>query len=472
MEPEKTQENVYIVEKEGSMNVPVKIFASERILKKIKNDRCIDQAINVAALPGIRGYSYMMPDAHQGYGFSIGGVAALDETEGCLSPGGVGFDINCGVRALHTDIPAEEFRTKMQEVMDRVFKAVPVGVGRDSDIRLSLEQLDEVCKKGARWAVENGYGTEEDIELCEEQGCMQDADPAMVSQRAKQRGKSQLGTLGAGNHFIEFQVVDRVQDEKAAEVFGIKRGNVVVMIHSGSRGFGHQICSDYVRKIEERYSDIVSQLPEKDLAYAPAGSELADGYYRAMCCAMNFAWANRQIMAARIRDILEEMFGADVCMIYDMSHNNAKLEEHVIDGKRQRVWVHRKGAARAFPPGHPDIPEKYQKSGQPVIIPGSMGTASYILAGTESAMEQSLGTTCHGAGRVMSRKAASRMFSPEEVEHDLSQKNITLRAGSRKGVVDEAPGVYKDVDEVVEVCAAAGLARIVAKLRPIGVIKG
>jgi tRNA-splicing ligase RtcB (3'-phosphate/5'-hydroxy nucleic acid ligase) len=470
----KITENIYTVEKYGSMNVPVKIFASQKLISKMEQDKCINQGINVAALPGIKGASLMMPDAHQGYGFSIGGVAALDEHDGCISPGGVGFDINCGMRVMTTNLKYEQIKEKIDELLDGIYQKIPVGVGKDSDIRLTHEELDEVLKNGAAWAVEKGFGKKSDLLVTEENGYMSDADPTKVSPRAKKRGKAQLGTLGAGNHFIEIQCVENILDEATAKTFGFtEKDQVVVMIHSGSRGLGHQVCTDYLRRIEEEYPELVAALPEKDLAYAPIKSDLAQDYYKAMCCAMNFAWANRQIMMVRVKEAFLEVFKeAELNLLYDMSHNNAKKENHIIDGEKQNVWVHRKGAARAFGPDSPDIPDQYKKTGQPVLIPGSMGTASYILAGTKKAMTETFGTTCHGAGRLMSRKAASQKFTVDEVEHELEAQGIHIKAGSKRGIVNEAPKVYKDVDEVVRVCHETGIAKLVVKLRPLGVIKG
>ncbi len=472
----KVSDYVYVVEKEGDMRVPVKIFASEPLLNKMKEDKCIEQGVNVAkSLPGIYGASIMMPDAHQGYGFSIGGVAAIDCENGCISPGGIGFDINCGVRLLASNLSVDEVKPKLRELLDVLFELVPPGVGSQSLIRLSDEELDAVLSRGAVWALENGYGVPEDLVRCEEGGFMKTADPSKVSPRAKARGRKQLGTLGAGNHFLEVQVVDEVFDESVAEVFGIKRkGQVVVMIHCGSRGLGHQVCSDYLRRMEESYPDIMASLPEKDLIYAPANSPLANDYFKAMSAAANFAWANRHIIGHQARVAFRRVFGesADLVTVYDVAHNIAKLEEHMIDGQKRRVWVHRKGATRAFAPGRPEVPEVYRGVGQPILIPGSMGTASYVLVGTEKAMEESFGSTAHGAGRLMSRKKANASWRGEDVKRELEEHNILVKAASWRGVSEEAPKAYKDVDEVVKVSHGAGIGKLVAKVKPLGVVKG
>lgn len=460
------------VAKQGDMLTDVLIFADSPILDQMKKDICITQGMQVAQLPGIVGKSLMMPDAHQGYGFPIGGVAAMDAKCGCISPGGVGFDINCGMRMLISELSAHQVQDKIKILLDTLYAKVPVGMGKDSEIRLSHDQLDEVLINGARWAIDKGYGTPEDLLVTEEEGCMSGADPSVVSPRAKKRGRFQLGTLGSGNHFLEVQKVDTLFDSQTAQTFGLSKDQVVIMIHCGSRGVGHQICTDFIKRIEDEYSSEVDALPERDLAYAPLGSACADDYQKAMACAMNFAWANRQVITAKIRECFKELFDADLKVLYDMSHNTAKMEVHTVDGQKREVCVHRKGAARAFGPGHKDIPQVYQKTGQPVLIPGSMGTSSYVLAGTKEGMDISFGTTCHGAGRVMSRKKASETFSIEEVEKDLSDKNVSVKAASQRGIVNEAPGVYKDVDAVVKVCQDAGIANIVAKVVPMGVIKG
>jgi len=474
IEPKKLNEYSYIIEKQPGMNVPVKIFADEKLLQKMTEDQCICQGVHVATLPGIKGFSIMMPDAHQGYGFSIGGVAAIDAENGCISPGGVGFDINCGVRLLRTNLKKDDVTPKIKVLLESLFKNVPPGVGRRSQFKLSEKDLDDVLVNGATWAVKKGYGTDEDLEFCEERGTMPGADATKVSNKARERGIGQLGTLGSGNHFLEIQHVAKVFDKNAAKEFGIEEGQVVVMIHCGSRGLGHQVCSDYLRKIEDTYPEIMAQLVEKDLAYAPAKSQLAKDYYAAMCAAANFAWTNRHIIGHQVRKSFQEVFGdsAELYTVYDIAHNIAKLEEHVIDGKKCKVWVHRKGATRAFGPGRPEIPKKYKKIGQPIFIPGSMGTASFVLVGTEHALEESFGSTAHGAGRMMSRHAAIKQWRGEDIQKDLEKEHIYIKAASWKGISEEAPGAYKDVDEVVEVSHNAGIGKLVAKLKPIGVTKG
>jgi tRNA-splicing ligase RtcB len=404
----------------------------------------------------------MLPDAHQGYGFSIGGVAAIDFEHGCISPGGIGFDINCGVRLLVTPLKKEEVEPKIKELMDSMFRNVPSGVGSESFIRLSNP--------------EQGYGFKEDLERSEEGGRMKEADASKVSNKAKSRGREQLGTLGAGNHFLEVQFVEHINDKKVAEAFGIKEeGQVTVMIHCGSRGLGHQVCSDYLREMEEADPELMKTLPEKDLIYAKAGTQLAKDYFAAMAASANYAWANRHIIAHQVRKSFKEIFGIEpeqIKTVYDVAHNIAKIEEHVIDGEKRKVYVHRKGATRSLPAGNMNVPEVYRKVGQPVIIPGSMGTASYLLVGTQGALDETFGSTAHGAGRVMSRTEAIRSFRGEQIRKDLAEHHIYLKAGSLKGVSEEAPAVYKDIDEVVKVSHEAGIGNLVAKLRPIGVIKG
>ncbi|KYK26372.1 RNA-splicing ligase RtcB [Euryarchaeota archaeon SM23-78] len=458
------------------MKVPVKIYASEKLLKKLSEDNSLQQGVNVATLPGIYKASIMLPDAHQGYGFSIGGVAAIDVEKGCISPGGIGFDINCGVRLLTTPLNKGDVEPKVKELLNSLFKNVPSGVGSHSFIKLSDSELEGVLKDGAEWAVEHGYGFKEDLERCEEGGRMKQADASKVSPKAKSRGRNQLGTLGAGNHFLEVQFVDKIYDKKVAQAFGIKQeGQVTVMIHCGSRGLGHQVCSDYLRKMEEADPELMKSLPEKDLIYAKAGSQLAKEYFAAMAASANFAWANRHIIAHQVRKSLEEVFGLEpekIKTVYDVAHNIAKIEEHVIDGEKKKVFVHRKGATRSLPAGHPNTPNVYKDVGQPVLIPGSMGTASYLLVGTEKALEETFGSTAHGAGRVMSRSKAIKTFRSEQIKKELEQQNIFIKAASWKGLTEEAPQVYKDIDEVVKVSHEAGIGNLVARLKPMGVVKG
>ncbi|MBN2367842.1 RtcB family protein [Candidatus Woesearchaeota archaeon] len=463
------------IPKEGAMKVPGKIFVSEKLMEVIKEDNSIQQVKNVACMPGILKNAFAMPDMHMGYGFSIGGVAAFDMDEGIITPGGIGFDINCGVRLLASGLKKEEVAPKIDELLDQMFKRVPCGVGRDSDIRLDDKDLDNVMVKGAKWAVENNYGNEDDVVHCESNGKLDWAKPGKVSQKARARGRKQLGTLGAGNHFLEIQYVDEIYMPEVAQKFGIKeKGQVVIMIHCGSRGFGHQVCSDYLRRMEDEYAELVAKLPEKDLAYAPFKSELGQDYYGAMACAANYAWANRHIIGHNVRKSFERVFGEKAALktVYDVCHNIAKEEEHNIDGEKKKVIVHRKGATRCFPAGHPEVPEAYREVGHPVIIPGSMGTASYVLVGTPETLDIAFGSTAHGAGRVMSRKQANQEFRGEQVKKELESKNIKLKSASWRGVSEEAPQVYKDIDEVIRVTEKAGISKAVARLRPMGVIKG
>ena len=474
-EPKKINDYTYIIEKQEGMNVPVKIFANEKLMEQMKRDISLSQGINVACLPGIKKFSYMMSDAHQGYGFSIGGVAAMDSKTGCISPGGIGFDINCGVRLLQTNLKKEQVLEKIHPLLDEIFRLVPPGVGKQSDIKLTEELLDKVLVEGVDWAISAGYGNEDDKMHCEEYGQMALADASKVSHKAKQRGKGQLGTLGAGNHFMEIQYVHKIFNKETAKAFGInEEGQILVMIHCGSRGLGHQVCSDYLRKMEDTFPEIMASLPEKDLIYAPAGSDLANAYFGAMAASANYAWANRHIIGHQIREAFKQVFGkeAELKTIYDVAHNIAKLEKHIIDGKEEEVYVHRKGATRAFAPNREELPETYKKTGQPILIPGSMGTSSYVLVGTNTSMEESFGSTAHGAGRTLSRMAAKQQFRGEKIKKELEANQIYVKAASWKGISEEAPLAYKDVDEVVDVSDKAGIGKLVAQLKPLGVIKG
>jgi len=476
IKPKKINEYSYIIDKQENMKVPVKIFASEKLMDKMMQDRCLSQGVNVSLLPGIKGFSIMMPDAHQGYGFPIGGVAAMDSEHGCISPGGIGFDINCGVRLLTTNLTKDDVYPKIDELLNSLFKNIPPGVGKKSLLNLKDNELEDVLKRGPIWAVEQGIGDKDDLENCESNGYLEGADPKKVSQKAKNRGRAQLGTLGSGNHFLEIQFIGKIFDKEIAKTFGITKENqVVVLIHCGSRGLGHQVCSDYLRSMEEEHPEIIESLPEKNLIYAPAQSKVAKDYFSAMCAAANFAWTNRHIIGHQTRKSFSDVFGDKVKLktVYDVAHNIAKLEEHLIDGKKEKVYVHRKGATRAFPPGNKEIPKKYQKTGQPLFIPGSMGTSSYVLAGTEKAMSESFGSTAHGAGRLMSRFKANQEWKGSEVKEKLlSENNIHIKAASNRGISEEAPNAYKDVDEVVKVSHDAGIGKLVAQLKPIGVIKG
>ncbi|ABL88386.1 protein of unknown function UPF0027 [Pyrobaculum islandicum DSM 4184] len=459
--------------------VPVRIFADSVLLEKMKADLTIEQGINVGCLPGIYKYSIILPDGHQGYGFPIGGVAAIDAENGVISPGGIGYDINCGVRVLRTNLTEEEVRPKLKELVDTIFRLVPPGVGGTGHLKLSPGEFERVLAEGVEWAVQKGYGWAEDMEYIEERGSWKLADPSKVSEKAKARGKDQLGTLGSGNHFLEIQVVDKIFDEKVAKVFGIEReGQVLVMIHTGSRGLGHQVATDYLLIMERNMRRWGLNLPDRELAAAPLNDKVAEDYIKAMAAAANFAWTNRHIIMHWVREAFKKVFGSiekvGLELIYDVAHNIAKLEEHIVDDKGtvRRVWVHRKGATRAFPPGNPEIPAKYRQVGQPVLIPGSMGTASWILVGTPEAMKLTFGTAPHGAGRVLSREAAIRMYPPHKVQEEMTKRGIIVRSAETEVISEEAPWAYKDVDRVVESTHQVGFAKKVVRQRPIGVVKG
>jgi tRNA-splicing ligase RtcB len=458
------------------MRVPGRIFVSPKLLASLEQET-LDQTANVATLPGIQKYAMAMPDAHSGYGFPIGGVAAFDRDTGIISPGGVGYDINCGVRIIRTNLSIEDIRPRMKELVEQLFQAVPSGVGSKSKIRASDKELNDAFLHGAKWAVESGYGMKEDIEHCEENGFMRAADPEKVSDKARSRGKPQFGTLGSGNHFLEVQYVDEVYDEEVAKVFGLHKGQVTVMIHCGSRGAGHQICDDYLKILERATHKYGITLPDKQLACAPAESTEGQNYFKAMAAGANYAWANRQVITHWVREVFTKFFRRDVDdlgmhLIYDVAHNVAKLEEHTIDGEKKMVYVHRKGATRAFPPEHPDVPAVYWKVGQPVLIPGSMGTPSFVLHGTQKAMELTFGSACHGAGRTSSRAAALKTLNGETVQKELAARGISVRATQPSVIAEEAPSVYKSSEDVVDVVHQLGIARKVVRLMPMGVAKG
>lgn len=460
------------------MRVPGLIYADQAMLSSITQDDSPEQVVNVATLPGIVGKSFAMPDIHHGYGFAIGGVAAFDAHEGIISPGGVGYDINCGVRLLTSKLTVEDIHSQLHSLVDAMFANVPSGVGSQGKIRLSPQQIDEVLTNGARWAVEQGYGWQEDLTAMEESGCIEGADPSVVSKTAKKRGAPQLGSLGAGNHFLEIQRVDEIYDIEAARVFGITEvGQVTVMIHTGSRGCGHQICTDYLDVMRRANKKYGIPLVDRELSCAPAESPEGKQYFAAMKCGANYAWANRQMINHWVRESFETVLGKSaqdlgLRLIYDIAHNMAKLEEHEVDGKKRMLYLHRKGATRAFGPGHPDIPEQYRSVGQPVLIPGDMGTASYLLVGTERGMRETFGSSCHGAGRQLSRTAAKKYQPADKVIDGLESQGIYLRAMSRRVIAEEAPEAYKDIDEVVEISHKSGLAHKVARMRPMGVVKG
>jgi tRNA-splicing ligase RtcB len=473
MELKRIDDNTWEIPKHAGMKVPAVIYASEKLLAGVKGDKTLQQAKNVACLKGIQKNAYVMPDAHQGYGFPIGGVAAFDLEEGIISPGGVGYDINCGVRLLKTDFTERDLLDKKKLLLSEIFGEVPAGVGKGGTTRLSRRVLEEVCAKGAEWAVAEGYGTKQDLQKTEENGRMHEADPSFLSPRALERGIPQLGTLGAGNHFLEIQKVVEIFDQKVAEVFGIHFvGQITVMIHCGSRGLGHQVASDYIRLMENTFG--TGGLPDRELINAPIRSELGKKYYKSMSAAVNFAFANRQMITHWVRKVFQRVIGSSEGMdqVYDVCHNVAKFEQHTIEGKIKKVCIHRKGATRSFGPERKEIPEVYREVGQPVLIPGSMGTASYILVGTAKAEELSFGSTAHGAGRVMSRHEAKRRFRGEKIKEELEQRGIELRSTSWKGIAEEASQAYKDVDEVVRISHDAGIGQLVAKVVPIGVMKG
>jgi tRNA-splicing ligase RtcB len=460
----------------SDMRVPARIYADDALLEAALQDRSIEQLINTACLPGVVKYTLAMPDIHQGYGPPIGGVAALDVKDGIISPGAVGYDINCGVRLLRSNIEADQLKPLMAELMASLYNQVPSGVGKGGDIRLSGRDIDNVLEKGAAWAVAKGYGTKDDLEHCEERGALAVAQASAVSPKAKKRGSNQLGTLGAGNHFVEIGEVVEIYDQDTAEQFGMYLGQAVLWVHSGSRGLGHQVCSDYVRRLQSAVVKYGIRLPDRELVCAPVDSPEGREYMAAMACAANYAWANRQLLMHRARGVLQQVLAphfknVSFKLVYDIAHNIAKVEQFVINGRPTKVVVHRKGATRSFGPGNPVLPEDYRAVGQPVLVPGDMGTASYLLVGTNEATEKSFASTCHGAGRVMSRRAAKRRMRGEEVKRRLEAEGITVR-GPWKGLAEEAPHAYKDIDRVVNVVHKAGLARKVARMVPLGVMKG
>jgi len=463
--------------KEG-MRTDGLIYADEQMIEHIVADNAHIQVANVACLPGIVGKSLAMPDIHLGYGFAIGGVAAFDpESGGIISPGGVGYDINCGCRVLKTDLTYSEIKDKIERITDKLAAEVPSGVGSEGPISLSSKQLDQVLVEGSKWAARNGYGTQDDVLHTEENGSMAGADPSKVSSHAKERGTNQLGTLGSGNHFLEVQKVEEIYDEKVAQAFGIFKDQITIMVHSGSRGLGHQVCTDYIRVMQTALQKYNISVPDRQLCCAPINSPEGLDYFGAMAAAANYAWCNRQLLMHWTRDSFSKVLGASseklgIRLIYDVAHNIAKKEKHKMNGKEKMLCVHRKGATRSFPAGRPEIPEDYKGVGQPVLIPGDMGRYSYILVGTERSMQETWGSVCHGAGRLMSRAAATRQMSVEGLLHELSDAGVIVRAASKKGLVEEAPEAYKDVREVVNIVDQAGLARKVAKMKPLGVVKG
>jgi len=487
----KVREHVWEIEPEGEMGAPARVLASEDLLEAIGDDKSLEQLRNATHLPGVADHALAMPDAHQGYGFPVGGVAAIDADEGCISPGAIGFDINCGVRMVRTNLTYDDVRGKEEALAEALFDAVPTGVGGGGIVQADTDTMERILTEGVEWAIDAGYGVPADLEHCEDNGRRPDADPDAVGQKAKDRGRNQVGSLGSGNHFLEVQRVTDVYREGVAEAYGLAEDQLVVLIHCGSRGFGHQICSDFVREIEQAYPEMTEQLPDKELAAAPAGSELAEEYYGAMCAAVNFAWVNRQLITHKTREVFAEVFDTEwetleMELVYDVSHNIAKKETHEVgvhDGRvvgsdratrreNREVYVHRKGATRAFPAGREEIPAAYRDVGQPVIIPGSMGAGSYVLRGGEESLSTSFGSTAHGAGRLMSRTQAKQEFWGGDVQDDLEQEHVYVRANSGATIAEEAPGVYKDVDEVVRVSEALAIGDRVARTFPVCNVKG
>lgn len=474
------REFVYTIERDAAkgMNVPVTIYSNDFLISKMVSDRTIDQAANVSTLPGVTKHVVVLPDGHEGYGFPVGGVAATDMEHGVISPGGVGYDINCGVRLMRTNLTEADVRPKLKELVNDLFKSIPSGVGSEGAIKLTKSELDDLLVEGVGWAVSHGYGTENDADVCEENGSMAGADPERVSEMARKRGAPQLGSLGSGNHFLEIQKVDKVFDENAAAAMGLEQGQLTVLVHCGSRGFGHQICTDYLRVSEGALKKYGISLADRELACVPNNSKEGEDYRKAMYAALNFAWANRQMISHWTRKVFERVFqmsesDLQMDLVYDVAHNIAKVERQRVDGEGTRdLVVHRKGATRAFPAGMDQVPEKYRKLGQPVIIPGSMGTASWILLGNSKSLDLSFGSTAHGAGRTMSRSAAKRSYTAEGVKQGLESKGIYVKALTRDGMVEETPDAYKDVDAVANVSHELGIATKVVRLVPVGVIKG
>jgi len=460
------------------MRVPGLIYASKEMLESIREEQALEQVVNVAFLPGIVGYSFAMPDIHWGYGFPIGGVAAMDIKNGVISPGGVGYDINCGVRLLSTNLSEAEVRPKINQLINALFHNIPSGLGSEGKIKTSQKEMNQLMVEGARWAVKRGLGFEEDLDVTEEGGCLSGADPSKISDKAVKRGMPQAGTLGSGNHFLEIQVVKEIFDPHTASIMGITEiGQILVLIHTGSRGFGHQICTDHLRVMEQAVSKYEIKLPDRQLACAPIESKEGKDYLAAMACAANYAWVNRQCIAHWVRESFSGIFGKSpeklgMRQVYDIAHNIAKIEEHAIDGRNVKVCVHRKGATRAFATGHKDIPTRYKEVGQPVLVPGDMGRCSFVAVGTERAMSETFGSTCHGAGRILSRGAARRGIRGADIIRELESRGIIVKAESVSALAEEASQAYKDVTEVMNVVHQAGISRRIAMAIPMGVIKG
>lgn len=477
MELKRIDDYRWEVPRTGAMRVPGRVYASKALMGAMKKDEAVKQVANVATLPGIVEAAMAMPDIHWGYGFPIGGVAAFDWETGVVSPGGVGYDINCGVRLAGTALVEKEVRGRLEDLVNALYRHIPCGIGSTGPVRLSLAEEKRVLQQGSRWAVRQGLGVDADVERTEDGGCLPDADPSLVSRRALERGRKQLGTLGSGNHFIEVGVVEKIYDADAADAYGLFPGQVTVMLHSGSRGFGYQVCDDSLAFMAKHVKTLDIDLPDRQLACARIRSEAGRRYLAAMACAANYAWANRQVLLHRAREVFEQVFSIGprnlaMNLVYDVCHNIAKKETHLVNGLKRTLCVHRKGATRAFAPGHPDVCEAYRAVGQPIMIPGDMGTASYVLAGTRGAMAETFGSTCHGAGRVLSRRAAKKAAKGRSLHRELEDKGILVRWTGRSTLAEEMPDAYKDVSQVVDVVHGAGISKKVAKLRPIAVVKG
>jgi tRNA-splicing ligase RtcB len=474
---ERVDEYVWEIPQDEGMNAPARVLASETLLDEISDDKTLQQLKNSAHLPGVQQHAICMPDGHQGYGFPVGGVAGIDAEDGCISPGAVGFDINCGVRMMTTNLTYDDIEGHEEELVESLFANIPSGLGGGGVVESDVETVEEILARGMDWAFEARYAVEDDLTHCEDEGRRPDADPSVVSQKAKDRGKNQVGSLGSGNHFLEVQRVTDVFRETVADAYGLSEDQIVVLIHCGSRGLGHQVCTEYTREVEQAHPGLLDQLPDKELAAAPAGSQLAEDYYGAMCAAINYAWVNRQLIMHRTRQVFERVFDRDwedmeMNLLYDVAHNIAKKEVHDVEDEERELYVHRKGATRAFPAGRQEVPSAYREVGQPVIIPGSMGAGSYVLRGGESSLAETFGSTAHGAGRTMSRTQAKDEFWGEDVQDELRGQKVYVKAQSGATVAEEAPGVYKDVDEVVRVSDELGIGDTVARTFPVCNIKG
>ncbi len=457
------------------MNVPARIFASEDMLSLVMRDRTLVQLINVTSLPGIISYAMVMPDAHEGYGFPIGAVAATDLSDGVISPGGIGYDINCGIRLLKSNLSIDDIKDKIDDLAKEIYRYVPSGVGRAGRLQLSNAEMEKVLNLGCKWAENNLYTDENDLKYIESGGCLDSADASAVSKNAIDRGRDQLGTMGGGNHFVEVNRVQKIYDDEAAHVYGLEENQIVIQIHTGSRGLGHQVATDYIKQMIALAPQYGITLPDRELSCVPISAPEGQTYFAAMSAAANFAWTNRQLITWEIRQAWKNVFGdsrGKLSILYDVAHNIAKVEEHTVNGEKRKVMVHRKGATRAFPAGHPEVTPEYRSIGQPVLIPGSMGTSSYVLAGLKGSMEHSFGSTCHGAGRLMSRTAARKQIKGDELKEELNEKGINIQTGSLKGLAEEAPAAYKNVESVVDVVEQAGIAKKIVKLKPVAVIKG